>query len=295
MAGSFVPQMTSRREGISVLGDGHRRSWSGVMVELWEAEGADGARAEYVSEHPRLFVLLDQAGGDIQLLLSPNRAANPKRHAPRQISFIPAGVPLWSRFEQPTYVRHLDLHFDMETLRERLAGDFSREQFETPRLMFTDDRMMSFANLIAAECASPAAFHELYGDSLTTALFIDFVRSGGRPERKRSALASWQLRRVVDYIEDNCLRSIKLQELAGLVSLSPSYFSHAFKASTGVPPHQWQMNARIKRVQEHLLRSDMSLTDVAVATGFFDQAHLTRVFRQNVGVTPAAWQRDRRA
>jgi len=294
MAEMFSPNMTARREGISVLGDGHRRSWSGVLVELWEAEGAMGARAEYISEHPRLFVLLDQAGGDIELLLSAKGGAMPKRHAPRQISFIPAGVPLWSRFEQSTYIRHLDLHFDMETLRTRLADDFSREQFETPRLMFTDDRMMAFANLIAAECASPAAFHELYGDSLTTALFIDFVRSGGRPERKRSALASWQLRRVVDFIEENCLRSIKLQELAELVGLSTSYFSHAFKASTGVPPHQWQMNARIKRVREHLLRFDMSLTDVAMATGFFDQAHLTRVFRQNVGVTPAAWQRDRR-
>ena len=295
MAEMFSPNMTARREGISVLGDGHRRSWSGVLVELWEAEGAMGARAEYISEHPRLFVLLDQAGGDIELLLSAKGGAMPKRHAPRQISFIPAGVPLWSRFEQSTYIRHLDLHFDMETLRTRLADDFSREQFETPRLMFTDDRMMAFANLIAAECASPAAFHELYGDSLTTALFIDFVRSGGRPERKRSALASWQLRRVVDFIEENCLRSIKLQELAELVGLSTSYFSHAFKASTGVPPHQWQMNARIKRVREHLLRFDMSLTDVAMATGFFDQAHLTRVFRQNVGVTPAAWQRDRRS
>jgi AraC family transcriptional regulator len=180
MAERFSPNMTARREGISVLGNGHRRSWSGVLVELWEAEGADGARAEYVSEHPRLFVLLDQAGGDIQFLLSAKGGANPRRHAPRQISFIPAGVPLWSRFEAPTYIRHLDLHFDMETLRERLADDFSREQFETPRLMFTDERMLGFANLIAAECASPAAFHELYGDSLTTALFIDFVRSGGR-------------------------------------------------------------------------------------------------------------------
>ncbi|MDR6954992.1 AraC-like DNA-binding protein [Ancylobacter sp. 3268] len=289
----FVPRMTSKREGISVLGDGHRRSWSGVLVELWEAEGAVGARAEYISEHPRLFVLLDQAGGEFELLLSPDRAAMPRRHVPRQISFIPAGVPLWSRFTGNTYLRHLDLHFDLEALRTRLAEDFAPAPFETPRLMFNNERLMTFANLLAGECQGPAAFHDLYGDSLTTALFIDFLRSAEK--RKRSSLAPWQLRRVVDYIEENCLRAIRLQELAELVSLSPSYFSHAFKAATGVPPHQWQTNARLKRAQDLLLATDMSLTEVAATTGFFDQAHLTRLFRKKVGATPAAWRRERRA
>jgi len=294
MAAPFVPKMTSKLQGISVLGEGHRRSWDGVLVELWEAEGAGGARAEYISEHPRLFILLDQSGGEFEMLLSPDRRSMPRRHAPRQISFIPAGVPLWSRVSSTTYVRHLDLHFDMEALRRRLADDFDREPFEEPRLMFTDERLMTFANLIAAECENPRAFHDLYGDSLTTALFIDFLRSSPRGERRRSALAVWQLRRATDYIEANCLRAIRLEELAELVGLSPSYFSHAFKAATGIPPHQWQTDARLKRAQRFLLGSEMSLSEVASATGFYDQAHFTRVFRQRLGIPPAAWRRERR-
>ncbi|MBS7534555.1 helix-turn-helix transcriptional regulator [Ancylobacter sonchi] len=291
---AFLPRMTARREGISVLGEGHRRSWNGVLVELWEAEGALGARAEYISEHPRLFVLLDQTGGEFELRMSPDRAAAGKRHAPRQISFIPAGMPLWSRFSNHTYLRHLDLHFDMEALRARLADDFAPEPFETPRLMFTDERLMTFATLIAEECRLPQAGHQLYGDSLTTALFVDFLRSAQRSGRKRSALAAWQLRRVTDYIEANCLAAIRLEELAQLVGLSPSYFSHAFKAATGVPPHRWQTDARLKRAQGLLRDTEMSLTEVAAATGFCDQAHFTRMFRQHLGATPAAWRRDRR-
>lgn len=294
MSDMFIPNMTSKREGISVLGDGHRRSWNGVLVELWEAEGALGARAEYISEHPRLFVLLDQAGGEFELHLTPNRAALPKRHASRQISFIPAGVPLWSRFTSTTYVRHLDLHFDMDALRNRLAEDFDADVFQTPRLMFNDERLMTFATLLAAECRTELTCQQLYGDSLTTAFFIDFLRSGERMGRKRSALAGWQLRRVTDYIEAHCLNPIRLEELAQLVGLSSSYFSHAFKAATGVPPHQWQTDARLKRAQGLLLDTDMSLTQVAAATGFYDQAHFTRMFRQHLGATPAAWRRDRR-
>lgn len=293
MAVPFRPRMTAARQGISVVGGGHRRSWHGVLAEVWEAEGAVGAGGEYISQDPRLFILLDRAGGGFDLRLAPDRAPAQAPHAARQISFIPAGVPLWTRFDDATYIRHLDLHFDMEALRQRLGDDFSLDHFSTPRLMFSDPRMLNLAGLIAEECAAPKAFHELYGDSLTTALLIDFLRLEGRTQRKRSALASWQLRRVVEHIEANCLRRIRLQELAELVDLSESHFSHAFKASTGMPPHQWQMNERIKRVQE-LLQADRSLTDVAVATGFFDQAHLTRVFRRMVGETPAAWRRDRR-
>ena len=294
MTAPFRPRMTAARQGISVIGKGHRRSWQGVLAEVWEAEGALGAGGEYISQDPRLFILLDRAGGGFDLRLAPDRAPSQAPHAARQISFIPAGVPLWTRFDDATYIRHLDLHFDMDVLRQRLGDDFSLQHFSTPRLMFSDPRMLNLAGLIAGECAEPKAFHELYGDSLTTALLIDFLRLDGRDRRKRSALASWQLRRVVDYIEANGARRLRLQELAELVDLSESHFSHAFKASTGMPPHQWQMNERIKKVRSLLQRDGMSLTDIAIATGFFDQAHLTRVFRRTVGETPAAWRRGRR-
>ncbi|MBP8937324.1 MAG: helix-turn-helix transcriptional regulator, partial [Agrobacterium sp.] len=78
-----------------------------------------------------------------------------------------------------------------------------------------------------------------------------------------------------------------------LTNLSQSHFSHAFKASTGVPPHQWQMQARIDRVNDLMMRTDMALTDIAIASGFSDQAHFSRVFRKMVGVSPSVWQKIR--
>ncbi|MDF2995779.1 MAG: putative transcriptional regulator [Xanthobacteraceae bacterium] len=292
MTVAFRPRMTASRQGISVI-EGHQRSWQGVLAEVWEADGEVGAGGEYVSDDPRLFILLERAGGHFDLRLAPDRAPIRSRPMIREISYIPPGVPLWTRCDEATHIRHLDLHFDMEALRRRLGDEFSVDYLSTPRLMFSDPKMLNLAALIAAECAQPKSFHELYGDSLTTALLVDFLRlDTRRGERKRSSLSSRQLRRVVDYIEGNCLARIRLEELAELAGLSESHFSHAFKASTGLSPHKWQMNARIRKVKEHLARGDMSLTDIAVATGFFDQAHLTRVFRSHVGETPAAWQRN---
>nr|WP_276603744.1 AraC family transcriptional regulator [Nannocystis pusilla] len=84
---------------------------------------------------------------------------------------------------------------------------------------------------------------------------------------------------------------VGLRELATLGGMSQAHFSRAFKASTGVPPHRWQLNARVERAQQLLLRADVSLADIALQLGFVDQSHLTRVFRRVVGATPSAWRR----
>ena len=160
--------------------------------------------------------------------------------------------------------------------------------------MVRNERILSLARLIAEECEARGVRATLRRLADARALLIDLMGFGRKKERKRTPLSSWQLRRVTEFIEENCARSIRLQELAELVDLSQSYFSHAFKASTGMPPHQWQINARVRRVQERLLMGDAPIPVIAAETGFSDQAHLTRIFRRIVGETPAAWQRVRR-
>ncbi|WP_248304550.1 AraC family transcriptional regulator [Breoghania sp. L-A4] len=100
---------------------------------------------------------------------------------------------------------------------------------------------------------------------------------------------------MTDFMEENSARNVSLGELAAVADLSPSYFSQAFKASTGLPPHRWQLIRRVEHAQRMLETTQATtLTEVAAATGFADQAHLTRVFRGVVGTTPAAWLRERR-
>ena len=210
------------------------------------------------------------------------------------MSFVPADMPIWSHIDEPVRVRHLDLHFHAPTLSERLGEDIADDRLSTPRLDFLDPRLFTLAQLIAEECTGPDRHHDLYGDGLTLALFIDLLRLGrdtsGTPAQ-RAMLSPRQLRRVTDFIEANCSRNIRLHELAELTGLSQSYFSHAFKAATGVPPYQWHMKARLRKVQALLADSDLPLTQIASVSGFTDQAHLTRSFRRLTGATPAAWRR----
>ncbi|QRM56539.1 AraC family transcriptional regulator [Sinorhizobium sp. BG8] len=292
---TFQPRMQNRIEGFSVIGDLRRRNWNGVVADLWDVECAPGAGGYYVAQDPRLVVVLDMKGGrNGKVSFAPSRNGTTVEQRRHTLSYIPAGMELWAELRDVEYIRHLDLHFNIEALGRRLMEDLDPVRLSDPRLMFQDPRFLALAELIAAECDNPDPLHNLYGDGLTVALFVDLMRVPLARSRKRSQLASWQLRRATDFIEANCLRGIRLEELSQLTGLSQSYFSHAFKASTGVAPHQWQMNLRIEKAKQLLLETDVPLTIVASDTGFSDQAHFTRTFRRVVGATPSNWKKSRR-
>jgi AraC-like DNA-binding protein len=149
------------------------------------------------------------------------------------------------------------------------------------------------AGLIAAERGSAQPLHDLYGDGLLNALFASlFQIDAPGAVRRRSPLSRRKPRLVTDDIDAHCLDRIRLADLAALTGLSETAMSHAFKAATGVPPHRWQMQARVDRVKAMMARDAASLADIAEATGFFDQAHLTRVFKSVIGLTPGAWMKS---
>ncbi len=245
---TFQPRMQNRIGGFSVIGGVHRRRWNGIVADVWNVNCAARAGGYYIADDPRLFILLDQRGsGTSSVRLSPRVQSRQQDYDHERISYIPAGMELWADLAGIDFVRHLDIHFNAEIIGRRLMDNFDPARLDNPRLHFSDPRVMSLAELIAAECENPEPLHDLYGDGLTLSLLINVLQLGGSQPRRRSELASWQLRRAVDYIEENCLRNIRLEELASLTGLSQSHFSHAFKASTGLPPHQWQTKARLER------------------------------------------------
>ncbi|WP_091885448.1 AraC family transcriptional regulator [Phyllobacterium sp. OV277] len=289
---TFQPRMNTKINGFTVVGGLQRRSWDGIVADLFSVDCAPDASGQYQAQDPRLFIILDGLKtGTFNVKLDPKSKDLGSEGVANPMCYVPAGMPLWSRLDAIKHIRHIDLHFDIKALVKRFGEDVDLDVMAQPRLMFSDARILALANLLAGECTNPEPLHQLYGESLAISVFSVLFDIKAKVERKRSKLAPWQLRRVTDYLEENWMHSIRLQELAELTGLSQSHFSHAFKASTGMPPHQWQMSVRVRRIEEMLLRSNHSLNHIAELAGFADQAHFTRVFRQHTGVTPAAWQR----
>ncbi|KAB7646251.1 helix-turn-helix domain-containing protein [Polymorphobacter fuscus] len=103
-------------------------------------------------------------------------------------------------------------------------------------------------------------------------------------------LANWQVTAITAHVEAHYHRSIGIAELAALANLSEGHFCRSFKAHFGRTPHRYVVARRVAHAQRLMVTTHESLSLIAFGCGFTDQAHLTRIFRRDVGDTPSAWR-----
>ena len=107
----------------------------------------------------------------------------------------------------------------------------------------------------------------------------------------RGGLAPWQRRRIDRYVREHLERPVQNNELAEQILLSVSHFCRAFKETFGDTPHAYLIRLRLETAQEMMLATAEPLSQIALASGFRDQAHLSKQFRRVGGDSPAAWRR----
>jgi AraC family transcriptional regulator len=107
----------------------------------------------------------------------------------------------------------------------------------------------------------------------------------------KGGLVPWQKRRASELLHENLHGRIRLSEVARECGLSPSHFARSFKTSFGISTHQWLIQHRIEHAKALMSQSTIPLMEIAVQSGFNDQAAFTRTFHQLVGVSPGRWRR----
>jgi AraC family transcriptional regulator len=274
-----------------------QKSWSGVSANLAEMRCEGPLDVDLTAAWPRLSVALEEVGGRFEIRSEAGRGQRRSADGPQPLALIPAGSAAQGHADELRFVRHLVLQFDAATLARMVDDEVDLSRAFSPRPMFGDAGIMRLAQLLAEECANEQPHARLYADNLSMALLLALSRPrAAEPvSLRRGRLAPWQLRRVTDYLAAHLADDVPLQSLSDLVKLSRSYFSRAFKTSTGLAPHRWLLQARIVKAQQLLLDTDRPLAQVAIDVGFADQAHFTRTFRREVGESPGAWQRARAA
>jgi AraC-like DNA-binding protein len=108
-------------------------------------------------------------------------------------------------------------------------------------------------------------------------------RIGAEPRR---------IARVRAYLDDRFAEPADLKRLAALAGLSRFQLLRAFRRETGMTPHVYLTDRRV-RAARRLLASGQEVADVALACGFADQSHLTRAFKARAGLTPGRFREAR--
>lgn len=109
--------------------------------------------------------------------------------------------------------------------------------------------------------------------------------------RSKGGLAPWQKRRASELLHESMHGGIRLSDIARECGLSVSHFARSFKTSFGTSTHQWLIQHRIDHAKQLLSQTSLSLIDIAIQSGFNDQAAFTRTFHQLAGVSPGRWRR----
>lgn len=118
------------------------------------------------------------------------------------------------------------------------------------------------------------------------------TRTDQAPLRGRhvQGLQKWRLKRVVDYIDASTSLKITSRDLAAVAGLSRMHFASQFRVATGLRPHEFLLQRRIRRAAELMKDSTMPIMEIALTVGFQTQAHFTTVFKRFTGCTPRSWR-----
>lgn len=163
-----------------------------------------------------------------------------------------------------------------------------------PQLHLNDKRIEYLGWAILAELEANEPVGRIYANSLGTAMAAHVLQNYARPSESRVAtgLPKRRLQKIVDYVHENISHDLSLSELAAVASMSSSHLKVLFKQSTGMPVHQYVIQARLQHALQLIVETSLPLAEIALLSGFASQSHLARCFRPVYGVTPAELRRE---
>jgi AraC family transcriptional regulator len=155
-----------------------------------------------------------------------------------------------------------------------------------------DTTLRHVALALQSGIGTGAFWDPLYREALSRALTIHLLREycsrKPQPTRHEAGLPHAKLKHAIEYIRDRLETALTVAEIAQATAMSTYHFMRLFKKSTGKSPHQYIIEARVKRAKDLLLTGKFSVCEAAYAAGFVDQSHLTRHFKRVFGLPPKA-------
>ncbi|MEJ8571836.1 AraC family transcriptional regulator [Microbaculum marinum] len=179
---------------------------------------------------------------------------------------------------------------DAGLMRDIASGLTGRRETEMPyfpeKIVRDPD---GAARFVDAHCALGSADTLAADERFVAALTVILQRHARLGAPARLGTEPGPVSRAVDYLDGHYADDVDLATLAGVAGLSRFHLIRAFRKETGLTPHAWLTDRRI-RAARPLLTAGRTPGEVALECGFADQSHLTRAFKARVGVTPGRFR-----
>lgn len=213
------------------------------------------------------------------------------------VAIMPANVEHWAAWKTPA--KFAIFSIQPEVLKKIAPETINRDRIKllpTFAQAKPDPLLASLGQAIEQHLEANPKGCSFYIEHLTNAVSAHLLQNycdvapsldeyectGGLPPHK--------LKQVIEYIHDNLDKSIALSDIAQSIDTSQFYFCRLFRESTGISPYKYVLQQRIKKAQNLIKNSTLSLVDIAYESGFSSQSQMTHHFRKAVGVTPKVYR-----
>lgn len=194
----------------------------------------------------------------------------------------------------PPDVSHAEKHHTngKHFLVEIDAGSLDRVRdyganLNEPLMMFNHESLWLAARMYREFCERDV-FSILALESITTELLILTSRQQLRKSERKRPL--W-LEKTKEVLRENYSETLSLNELANFVGVHPTHLARVFRQFENCTIGDYIRQIRIENARQMMISTRESLVEIALSTGFADQTHFTRTFKNVTGMTPAEFRR----
>ena len=232
----------------------------------------------------------------------PNQQLQKHAHQRAFISFVIAGTyveycgdraircPRGTLVFHPSGEEHSDRFESQEAI---LLGIEVDDPYVSDQRLFGSRHVMTgpetlVAHQIARELKEQCLVSDLVMESLVAELISNCCHGSGRKGTPR-----W-LGTAIEMVNERYACRLGLTEVAAAAGVHPVHLARQFRLRMGCTFGEFVRRVRIARALAQLRRTSASIAEIAAATGFADQSHLTRLITATVGLSPAAYRREAR-
>ncbi|MEM8983021.1 MAG: AraC family transcriptional regulator [Pseudomonadota bacterium] len=269
--------------------------WAGV-----EAVVAHQGGCEFVSPVANFHFLEMCVGGSLKAINRLNGLATPAEcvYRPGALFLLPERRAV-HHISGKGDVLNLQVAIDPTIMRD-VKADMVKGDPESSDILGYNEvfnpTIHAAMSAIHRELIDPQAGGAMVAEAMAQAICVEIVRRFStktlkQPQGKHT-LSPAQLSAALEFIDENLSRNIGLNDVASAAGFSTSHFLRAFTAAFGKSPHAHLTDCRIGKARLLLADRKQTIAEIAVACGFYDQPHMTKVFKKQLGLTPGRYRAD---